>query len=158
MRSDFLLVQRLSRRYEILWTTRDRHAYPKIGATMPHEMLAFWASALGVAMIALLIAGSQWVQRRIRADLEKQTAVAAIDQAEANTRLKAEEATGGAQSPTSQSGIVEQRKAVVAGLPGSSARFRNPARGATVKDVMNRALGIHVFEMLKERLAPASAK
>jgi hypothetical protein len=105
-------------------------------------MLAFGASAFAVAMIALLVVGSHWVQRRIRADLLKQTAVAVIDNAEADTMLKAEEATSGA----------------VAGLPGSSAAFRNPTRGTTVKDVLNRALGVHVFEMLKEKEAPAPAK
>ena len=107
-------------------------------------------------MIALLVVGSYWVQRRIRADLLKQTAVAVID--DADTMLKAEEATGGAQSHAIRNGIAEQRRAVVAGLPGSSAAFRNPTRGTTVKDVLNRALGIHVFEMLKEKEPPAPAK
>jgi hypothetical protein len=120
-------------------------------------MLAFGASALAVAMIALLMGGSHWVQQRIRAALQKQTAVAVIDQAEGYTMLKAEQATGGARSHALQSGVAAQRKAVVAGLPGSSAAFRNPARGTTVKDVMNRALGIHVFEMLKEPPARAIA-
>ena len=123
---------------------------------MPHEMLASWASAFAVAMIALLVVGSHWVQRRIREDLQRQTAVAAID--EADSMLKPEEATGDAESHAIRNGIAEQRKAVVAGLPGSSAAFRNPARGTTVKDVLNRALGVHVFEMLKEKEAPAPAK
>jgi hypothetical protein len=119
-------------------------------------MLAFWTNAFAVAMIALLVVGSDWVQRRIRADLLKQTAVPVIDGA--NPMLKAEEATGSAQSHAIRSGIPEQRRAVAANLPRSSAVFRNPARGATVKDVLNRALGIHVFEMLKDKEAPAPAK
>jgi hypothetical protein len=124
---------------------------------MPHAMLTFWASALGVAMIALLVVGSDWVQRRIRADLLKQTAVPVIHGA--NPMLKAEQATGVAQSHAIRSGILpEQRKAVAANLPGSSAAFRNPTRGTAVKDVLNRALGIHVFEMLKDKEAPASAR
>jgi hypothetical protein len=110
---------------------------------MPDEMLAFCASALGVAMIALLAVGSHWVQQHIRAGLEMQTAVAVVDEAPRGPPRAL------------QGGIAEQQLAVVAGLPGSSAAFRNPARGAAVKDFMNRALGIHVFEMRKDAPAPA---
>jgi hypothetical protein len=115
---------------------------------MSHEMLAFAVGALGVAMIALLVAGSYWMQRRVRAGLQKRSAVAVIKQVEASSTLKAKEVAGGVQGHASPRRVAEQRRAVVPGLRGSSAAFKNPA-GGTVKDMMNRSLGIHYFEMLK---------
>ena len=61
---------------------------------MPEEMLEFGAAALAVAMAALLVVGSNWVQHRIRARLQKRRVVTVIEKAEADPVVKVTEAAG----------------------------------------------------------------
>jgi hypothetical protein len=116
-------------------------------------MLAFAVGALGVAILVLLVARSYWMQERIRAGLQKLQKlplVAMIEKSVADSTLRTRKVTGSTRGHASPTRVAEQRKAVVLGLRGSSAAFHNHTGGTvTVKDVMNRSLAIHYFEMLK---------
>jgi regulator of protease activity HflC (stomatin/prohibitin superfamily) len=82
--------------------------------------------------------------------------VAATEKGEADRILTIKAAEGDAVSKALQGRrIVEQQKAIVAGLRDSVSEFRQSVPGPTAKEVMNLVLLTQYFDMLREIGAPS---
>lgn len=124
---------------------------------MPHEMLALGASALGVAAIVLVLL-SGWAHRRVRTGGPTQIVAVVAKRAKAAWTLKVRGPTSGVQGHAVEGGKLGRAGAVPVGPSGSSAAFRHPARNTAVKEVINRSLMIHFFNLHKGTRDPVHRK